>query len=79
MFKIGERVMFRDRPWDVFITTSVDDDRYTMNVVPSDYCSDTRYTDVSQSLFVSERIYLRRKKINRINEKLRTGGNETLS
>jgi hypothetical protein len=68
MFEIGERVVFKHKPCDTYVITNVDNNQ--ISVFPSDCYNFTKYIDVSQNLFMSERIYLRNKKLKKICSKL---------
>jgi hypothetical protein len=66
MFKIGEKVVFVHRPQQVYVAASINGDRLT--ALPID--GGTKYTNVSSSLFISQKIYLRKYKLEKICSKL---------
>jgi hypothetical protein len=68
MFKVGEKVIFIHKPNEVYVAASINGDRISVFPVGGG----TKYTNVSTSLFISNRIYLRRKKLNKICSKLNT-------
>ena len=58
MFKIGEKVVFIHNPHQVYVTASISGNKISVYPVDNGV---TKYIDVSSSLFISNRVYLRRK------------------